>query len=57
MCCIMYRLAYKSSLKFFSTAKLEIEIIVLGAKARERAGARPSRWSLVPEPETRSEGL
>ena len=57
MRCIMYRLAYKSSSKFFSTAKLEIEIIVLGAKARERAGARPSRWSLVPEPETRSEEL
>ena len=34
------RLSYKSSSKFFSSAKRELEIfIVLGGKANERAGA------------------
>ena len=48
-----FRLAQKSSSKLLSSAKHELEIYIFSGKVIERA----ERWSKLPEPEMRSEGL
>ena len=50
----------KSSSKFFTSARRKYErktFYVSVAKVSESAGARPSSWDQLPEPEMRSEGL